>query len=194
MLMNFMWKIHFQKQDAKFLPNKIFTLTDKFSLCYTTCSAWIAQPASHHAHGSYITVHTCNSCSQSVFDVCCERASFSSSQRVLLSTTYVCYVFLPPLHECANQLSYNDNHLSIHTHSHMHTPKHCLLRLLTISKAAYKVSRKINGVLTETKGLGGGAAELFSVCFHTFLSGRCHSKSWWASRLSRWDSWSAGWG
>lgn len=24
--------------------------------------------------------------------------------------------------------------------------------------------------------------KLFSVCFHTFLSGRCHSKSWWASR------------
>ena len=45
---------------------------------------------------------------------------FSSTHWVLLSTTYVLYVRLPPLHKCANQLSYNDNHLSPPPHSSLH--------------------------------------------------------------------------
>lgn len=58
-----------------------------------------------------------------------------------------------------------------HTHTHQHAnPKRCELRLLTISQAVYKFSRKINEVLTETKGLGGGAAEHFFLSVSTLSS------------------------
>ena len=58
-----------------------------------------------------------------------------------------------------------------HTNTHRHArPKRSELHLLTIFQAVYKVSRKINGVLTETKDLGGGAAELFFSCFVSTLS------------------------
>lgn len=57
----------------------------------------------------------------------------------------------------------------IHTLAHAH-PKRCELRLLTIFQAVYKFSRKINGGLTETKGLRGGAAELFFLFVSTLSS------------------------
>lgn len=57
---------------------------------------------------------------KSVFGVWGERAPFSSSQRVLLSTSHVCELPPPPLRECANRRSYNDNHLSIRTATRLH--------------------------------------------------------------------------
>lgn len=52
----------------------------------------------------------------------------------------------------------------------MHARKAVSPRLLTIFQAVYKISRKINGVLTETKGLGGGAAETFFLFVSTLSS------------------------
>lgn len=57
-----------------------------------------------------------------------------------------------------------DNHLSIRTHTHLGIHARPISRephLRILSQAVYKISRNISGVLSETKGLGGGAAETF---------------------------------
>lgn len=78
-----------------------------------------------------------------------------------------CCVSLPPLHECANQLSYNDNHLSIRTQTLTHTHhKRCEPRLPTIFQAVYKVSRKINGVLYRDKRPGRRSSWTFCLFPH----------------------------
>lgn len=133
---------------------------------------------------SCITQSACYWCAQSVFGVWGERASFNSSQWVLLSATYVCEVSVLPLQGCAIQLWFNDNHLSICTQTVMHAcpkKKRNELHLLTIFQAVYEISRKINVFLTEPDCLG-EVATLFSACTHTFFSGIFHSKSWWAFR------------
>lgn len=58
-----------------------------------------------------------------------------------------------------------------HKHSRRRArPKSCKPRLLTIFQAVYEISRKINGVLTETKGLGGSSWNFFFLFVSTLSS------------------------
>lgn len=107
---------------------------------------------------------------------CCEHASFISTQWVLLSTTYC----MPAMFLCFYYIQWQPS-VNAHTHMWMHAPSPVGSASWQYSNLSIKLPEKSMEFWQRQKAWEEEQLK-FSVWFHTFLSCKCHSKSWWASR------------